>query len=507
MKFLLFTFLLSSLASYGKFKWEDYYSVENIPLPKDADPQVGGLVLTKDNNIAVCLHRGEILIYDTENKTWSKFAEGLHEPLGLYAEDDGSFVVVQRAELTHVIDEDGDGKADTYKVLCDDWGVSGNYHEFTFGLVKDSKGRYYIALGTASNGSGVREIVRGEWNDNAGLTHDKFLYGGKHGSWSKKKKIIPRMYSRVPYRGCVLQITPGDRKAKVYATGFRTPNGVYLDENDQLWISDNQGDWLGASKLHKVNEGGFYGHVASLLWSEDPPDVLPTEVPTAELNERRTKSVLLLPQGECSNSPSGILPLKAAFAPLNNSGALVLGELNSPRMPLYLPDTVNGTKQGTAMHFLDTTAIDGGINRMAYAPDGKTLYVGKTHLSWPGKEGINKITYNGKPYFQMQEFKLTPTGFEMTLNDEVADAYTPADYSIESFQIQYHSKYGSPKARLKKEPVASVKKVGSKLIIDLKEKPKADRVYGIQLPKGFSNTELGDISSSYYWYTAHVVYD
>ncbi|MBK1828727.1 hypothetical protein [Haloferula rosea] len=498
--------LASSPSAFAGFDWQDHYTVEPIPLPQGVDPQVGGMTLTHDGKLAVCLHRGEVLIYDEDSQHWSEFANGLHEPLGIHAEKDGSILVVQRAELTRLVDEDGDGKADLHQVVCNDWGVSGNYHEFAFGLAKDSKGNYYISLGTASNGSGVRSIIRGEWNNTGGLTQDKFLYGGSHGSWTEKKQAVPRMYARVPYRGCILQISPDSRKAKVYATGLRTPNGLFMDENDQLWVSDNQGDWLGASKLHKIEEGAFYGHAASLLWSRNPPDVTPADLPPASLDAMRRKAAALLPQGECGNSITEMRVLRPSFAPIENPGALIIGEMNQPRMPVYLPDTVNGQPQGAIMHFLDTPAIGGGINRMVWSPDGKSLYVGKTHLSWPGKEGINRIRYNGHPFLQVQQFRLTASGFEIQTNGELTDVLKPDDYRIESFSLQYGPRYGSPKVDRSSETVAKVEKQGNSLIIHLKDKPRANRVYGIELPEQLSNEKLGPLSATRYWYTAHQVH-
>ena len=76
--------------------------------------------------------------------------------------EDGSVVVMQRPELTELVDVDGDGQADEYNTLCDDFGLSGNYHEFNFGPVEDDDGHLYFALNTASNGAGVR-------HENAGV--------------------------------------------------------------------------------------------------------------------------------------------------------------------------------------------------------------------------------------------------------------------------------------------------------------------------------------------------
>lgn len=502
----VFLLLANASPAVAKFVWTDYYDIEGVPLPEGIDPQIGGMDLNADGNLVACFHRGEVMIHDAKTGEWNLFASGLHEPLGLYVEDEGSILVVQRSELTRLTDEDGDGAADLYEVVCNDWGMSGNYHEFAFGLVKDSKQNIYVALGTASNGSGVREEVRGPWNDTGGLTHDMFLYGGSHGDWKEKKGAVPRMYARVPYRGCVLRIEPGSRKAKIHATGFRTPNGLFIDSDGQLWVSDNQGDWVGASKLHKVQRGGFHGHAASLLWDKNPPKVTPAKLPVAELDQRRVRAAALLPQGDCGNSPTQMLGLPPAFAPVNKAttGQILMGEMNSPRLARYMPDSVQGQAQGAIMHMLDSSSLGRGNNRMVFSPDGKTLFVGKTHLSWPGSEGLKKITYKGTPYLQVQSVKLLPDGFELFFNARVENTKQIEDYLIESYRILYTSKYGSPKDDLTTEKIASIDNKGRSIVIQLDTEPREDRIYDIRLSDRISS-DLGDLSALRIWYTAHKV--
>ncbi len=499
---------LAQQVAAAAFSWEDHYKIASVPSPRMVDTQVGGLAFTKDGRIAACFHRGEIMFYNPEAESWKLFASGLHEPLGIYAEDGGTILVVQRAELTRLHDKDGDGTADFYEVICNDWGVSGNYHEFTFGLVKDSKKNVYVSLGTASNGSGVREEIRGPWNDTGGLTHDKFLYGGEHGSWTEKKKAVPRMYARVPYRGCVLQIQPGARKATVYATGLRTPNGLYMDADDQLWVSDNQGDWVGASKLHRIQPGRFHGHAASLLWDKRPPTVTPVELPLQELQRRRVKSAALMPQGECANSLTQMLPYRREFGSSSaaSSGNLIIGDMNHARLVQYLPDVVNGHYQGAATHLITSESLGIGNNRLLYAPDGKTLYVGKTHLSWPGREGIKRITYTGTPYLQVEAMRLTPKGFTFQFNSKISVPADGSAYEIQSYRIGYHAGYGSKNYDLEDEPCAKVVADGKELIIELDKALKSNRVYDLRLPAEIKSA-LGYISSTRFWYTAHLIYE
>ena len=86
--------------------------------------------------------------------------------------------------------------------------------------------------------------------------------------WGKYKGRAGRMYSRVPYRGWVLKVSPDGSSWQPFASGFRSPEGLGFDKDGRLFVTDNQGDWLGTSKVFHVREGNFYGHPASLVWKK-----------------------------------------------------------------------------------------------------------------------------------------------------------------------------------------------------------------------------------------------
>ena len=61
-----------------------FYKVTEVKGPPGVDPQVGGLCPMPDGRMAVAFHRGEVAFYNPSKNEWSIFAEGLHEPLGLF---------------------------------------------------------------------------------------------------------------------------------------------------------------------------------------------------------------------------------------------------------------------------------------------------------------------------------------------------------------------------------------------------------------------------------------
>jgi cytochrome c len=84
---------------------------------------------------------------DTNKITVKRIASGLQEPLGITVVD-GKIFVLQKPELTQLIDLNGDEIIDEYRTICNSWGVTGDFHEFAFGLVyKD--GYFYATLSLA----------------------------------------------------------------------------------------------------------------------------------------------------------------------------------------------------------------------------------------------------------------------------------------------------------------------------------------------------------------------
>ena len=111
MKSTIFILILLVTLTVRGIGINDYYNVENIPTPKGLDPQIGGLTFLPNGRLAACFHRGEVYIYNLKTKEWKLFADGLHEPSGIIAEDNHTLVVMQRPELTLLRDTDGDGEA------------------------------------------------------------------------------------------------------------------------------------------------------------------------------------------------------------------------------------------------------------------------------------------------------------------------------------------------------------------------------------------------------------
>ena len=235
--------------------------------PNSFTGRIGGMDFLSDGSLLVSTWDSLGPVYrlkgvegdDPEGIEVTRIATGLAEPLGLKVVDDEIYVL-QKQELTHLIDHDGDGIIDEYRTVCDDWQVSANFHEFAFGLeYKD--GFFYATLATAINPGGAST------------------------------------QPQIPDRGKAIRISKETGELEFVATGLRTPNGIGTGVDDQLFIADNQGDWLPASKIVHLQDGAWFGsRSVDFAGTEGLTETLP---------------VVWLPQNEIGNSPSMPVEMKA----------------------------------------------------------------------------------------------------------------------------------------------------------------------------------------------------
>lgn len=414
------------------------YQVETVPLPEGLEGEVGALDFLPDGRLVACFLRGEVMIYDPAPGEWGVFATGLHEPLGLQVLSESEMYVMQRPELTRVVDTDGDGQADVFETMSDDFGMTGNYHEWNYGPVRDRDGNLYVSFNTASEYGQIMDEVRGRL--------DTSLVPGK-----------PRQkFSAVPYRGWIMQLTPAGELIP-YASGFRSPNGLVVDTLGRLFATDNQGDWVGTSALYHVEAGKFYGHPASLLWQEGWDRGDPSRIPIQQLMALRTRASVLFPHGIMSASPTQpvVDQTGGKFGPF--SGQLFIGEMNQPRILRVMLEEVGGQLQGACLPFLDEQGLRKGNNRLAFAPDG-SLWVGQAEHFFVGDKGLQRIVFTGKSPMDIYHMSLTARGFDLTFTQPVEPvaARNPANYHFRRYYYEYHLAYGSDQFDVQDVPVTKV---------------------------------------------------
>lgn len=380
--------------------------------PPGFEPRVAGMDFLSDGRLVISTWDAEGAVYildgvlgdDPNAITVKKIASGLYEPLGLAVVDDEIFVL-QKHELVHLIDHDGDEIIDEYRTFSDGWGATTNFHEFDFGLVyKD--GYFYATLATG------------------------ILPGGAS------------MQPQNPDRGKVIRISAADGSYEFIAHGLRVPNGIGIGVDGEIFLSDNQGDWLPSSKIVHLKEGAFYGSRAV--------DYEGTEGLEA------TPPVVWLPQGEIGNSPTQPLLMKAG----PYAGQMIHGDIHHGGLKRVFVEKINGVYQGAVFRF--TQGLEAGINRMVWGPDGN-LYVGGlgSYGNWSHDSrffGLQRLSYNGKTTFEMLAVRAKTNGMEIEFTEPLAPGHgeAPEDYQVQQWWYLPTARYGGPKMDLETLEVKTV---------------------------------------------------
>jgi glucose/arabinose dehydrogenase len=446
---------------------DQYYELQNIKPPENCAMEVGGMAFTSDNSLILSTRRGEIWTY--KNNKWNRFASGLHEPLGLLAGESGEVFVMQRSELTRIIDTDNDGAADRFEKISDNFGYSGNYHEYAYGPVRDNEGNFYITLN---------------------LSHAPDAWGG------------PFMGAAAKYRGWCLQITPKGEMIP-FASGLRSPNGLCTSPDGDIFATDNQGEFTVTNVLHHLQKGHFYGHPSSL--SVDPNfKGSPKTTTIEELDRMRTRPIIFFPYDRMGRSISEprFDTTGGKFGPF--AGQIFLGDISNRLYMRAQLDKVDGQWQGACFPFMAHDDLV-GANREAFAPDG-TLYVGITNRGWgKGVMGLRAIKWSGKMPFEIQKIELAKDGFNITFTKSVdpATAEKPASYAVQHWGYKYENKYGGPeidRTALKEieitlSPDKKVAHLKLPQVIPLK-------VYEIRIP-GVKSSDGNSLRNDIGWYTVN----
>ena len=473
---LIFLALLVS-CSTKKSEYPDAevpYIIETIETPPGLHAETGGIAFLPDGRLVACFLRGEVMIYNPETKAWKVFAEGLHEPLGVLPVSESEMLVMQKPELTRIKDTDRDGHADVYETVTDDFGMAGNYHEWTYGPVKDSDGNLFISFNTASEWGIIMDEVRGKL--------DTTLV-----PFEPKQK-----FAAVPYRGWVARLTP-EGKFIPYAYGFRSPSGLVISPDNELFVADNQGDWVGTSALFKVKENKFYGHPASMIWIPGWNKGDPSKLPVEELNAERQRAVVQFPHGVMAASPTQPVfdNTDGAFGPF--AGQILIGEMNQERIIRVMLEKVGGVWQGACIPFIDKHGLRKGNNRLAFSPDG-SLYVGQVEHGFIGDTGIQRIVFTGKEPVDLHNMSITDDGFDLHFTQRMDEASLrdTSNFHIRHYYYEYHLKYGSDQFDVQKVPVENIRvSDGGKTVSLSLANLKAGYIY--ELTMGAVKSEAGEV--------------
>ncbi|MCW1717243.1 hypothetical protein OIZ54_00605 [Pseudoalteromonas sp. A3] len=445
----------------------DGYKIITVETPKDVRFHVTGLDSDSAGIIWVATRFGEV--WYLKQGQWSKFAEGLHEPTGLMVDDDGSILVAQKPELTRLIDTNNDNKADAYIPVANDWEFHDNYHEFTFGPVKDNAGNLFGTLNLSHNNP------------------DAFTMGA--------------MGSAGGNRGFAFKVDENGRYSP-YAFGLRSPAGIGASPSGEIFFTDNQGDWVPTSKMHLLQKDKFYGHPVSLIEMDGFTKEKIKNLSLDTLAAMSEKPVVWIPHVEVANSPGNPEwnTTKGKFGPFE--GQIFIGDQTQSNVFRVLLDQVNGKYQGAVINFMNR--FQSGNVRAEFDVNGQ-LWIGQTARGWGAQGGkpfgLEKVVWDGTNPFELLDIKLTKTGFRLTYTDELDAASVKLDsLSAQSWHYHYSGNYGSPKKDLTQLSVSHITLSKDKKSIDIELPLMADKIVQIDFA-GLKDINGRSVSVEKVYYT------
>jgi len=404
------------------------YEAVQLPLPTAEMPT--GLAWRADGTLVYSSLKGQVwLARDTDGdgleETQSPLSDDLAAPYGVAthgaATDDKSIDVINKNGLLRLYDRDGDGLAERTEVVASGWGHSDDYHDWAVGLPRDELGSYTIALPCQQD--------------------NRSLAAAKLRGWVVK--LVPREPTPDDPRRFLLQPIAG---------GLRFPMGIALSRTDDVFVTDNQGNYTPFNELNHVVAGQHYGFINKLEQNNRSiADSRPPHRDAAiEIPHPWSRSV----NGICFlDTPPDVRKRLGhdLFGPFE--GHLLGCEYNTQRLVRMSLDRVGDTYQGAVYPFsvepadsASAATFEGPVVA-SVAPDGD-VYVGNLRDSgWGAGRNTGSIVRmrpQGELPAGIAEVRATPRGFQIEFTQPVDSkrASRADSYTIECYRRIATPEYG-----------------------------------------------------------------
>jgi hypothetical protein len=463
------------------------YTKETVAIP-DVEFEVGGLSARSAESLIVTTRQGGVWELDPASGEWTHKSGTLHQTLGAWTEEDSEDIwVVQKPQLTRLVDDTGGPMIDRYETVNDDWGYSGDEHGFAYGPVRDSDGNFY--LNKSPGNQGVADIAA------------DMIYDAKWAGWH-------------------IRVTP-DGEAEPIASGLRSPLGIGISPDDAVFYSDQQGTWVPVCHISHVEEGNFYGHPVSLGGHPDFPEVnddyrFVEPVEKADFAPMREPPVVWVPYS-FQQSTAGVTFDTGGFGPFE--GQAFFGCQAKANLGRVCMERVNGSYQGAVFPFSADGTFEWGIVREEFSGDGSSLYVGETTRGWGAEDGwgLERVDYDGQTTpFAMHSIEIMQSGFRVNFTKpaDVTEAGDAGNYNLSHWTYNYHREYGSGRENEEGVGVRNATVVADGAAVEL-ELPSVEagpddidfvngRVYEISLD-GITGRDGDEMTHAVGWYTVNDV--
>ncbi|MEY4485371.1 MAG: hypothetical protein RL693_2823, partial [Verrucomicrobiota bacterium] len=356
---------------------------------------------------------------DLQGVQWKRFASGLHEPMSIVARketqdlktqdkrteavaDSGllssvsqsSIFIYDRNGIWKLKDTNGDGEADVYEMFCNRFAQTAETREFPNSMKLAPDGSFVISK------------------------------GGQEGTTLGKDN------------GKVLRVAADGKSYETLGWGLRQPFIGVHPKTGLVTASDQQGNYVPSTPLHIIKDNQYYGFLSELLPAEKYP------APIAD-------PLTWIPHPVNSSRVTQIWLVDAKMGTLNDE--LIHIGYNRPEIFRVLPNNRLAKPQAAVVPFasrFDFPLLNGIVN----PADGQLYLIGFQVWGTTAKRisGLARLRYTGEKRVLLKECVAMDKGMLLRFN-EALDAKIATDvasYSIERWNYQRTSKYGSPHLKL-----------------------------------------------------------
>jgi len=394
------------------------YDAVQWPLGEQVMPT--GLAWMVDGTLAVSSLKGEVWLAkdrdgDKAPETWRLFSDNLSTPYGLAIPPGttGTIDVITKSALVRLTDHNRDDLVDRCQVLASGWGHTDDYHDWAVGLIRNAAGDYYVALPCEQdNRSEAAAHLRG-----------------------KLLRIAPPEESRQGARWEIEEV----------CGGLRFPMGLALNRQQEIFASDNQGNFNPFNELNHLLPGKRYGFINSLEKKQKLEPRL--EEPAINIPHPWTRSV----NGICFLETPADLRKRDGdlFGPFE--GHLIGCEYDTQRLVRMSLQKIGETYQGAAYPFSRDAAkgkrgLEGPVV-CAISPSGDVIVGNMRDSGWGAGANVGsmvRIRPQAKLPAGIAEVRATANGLSVAFTTEV-DAKGAADashYAVDAYRRVSTPAYG-----------------------------------------------------------------
>ena len=311
-----------------------------------------------------------------------------------------------RDQIVRLRDLNGDGETDFYECFNSDHQVTDHFHEFAMGLQADTSGNLYYA-----------------------------------------KSARHARTALVPQHGTVLKVSADGATTEILANGFRAANGVCLNPDGSIIVTDQEGFWTPMNRINWVQPGQvrFYGN----MWSYGAP---------VDSSDSAMEQPLTWVDKQFDRSPAELLWVEsAAWGPLN--GKLLNLSYGTGRIEMVPHEFIGGTVQGGIVA-LPIPDLPTGVMRGRFHSENGHLYLtgmsawATNQMDQPG--GFYRIRATGKPAYVVTDLHARKGGIELVFSDplDAKTAGNAANFKVTTWSLLRSEKYGSARLNVKELKIA-----------------------------------------------------